>query len=245
MRQLKYRKEHNEFIAEGERLVIDLVNSHIKVKTIIASASWFRQHQHAINDEAALIETGNKELTQVSNLATPQQVIAIVDIPQSELNISELSGKLSLALYDINNPGNLGTIIRTADWFGIENIICSSKTVDAFNPKVVQGSMGSISRVNIHYVDLYHFLSETELPVELFATSIDGEDIRQTQIPNGAILIMGNEAHGIDKKILFLAKKKIFVPSFTLSNRNMGPESLNVAIATSICCYEIRRNLKK
>ncbi|MCF8302622.1 MAG: RNA methyltransferase [Bacteroidales bacterium] len=244
LRQLKFRSQYKEFTAEGDRLVRDLIDSDLHVKMIIASSAWLQANKSQIDRKTRIAEATEKELSQISTLTTPQQVVAVIGIPQPTLNPFELSGKLSLALDDISNPGNLGTIIRTADWFGIEHIICSNNTADAFNPKVVQASMGSIARVSLHYVDLYRFLTENELPVELIATTLGGEDVRKTGIPTGTMLIIGNEAHGINKKILFLANKKIFIPSFTLSSKNNAAESLNVAIATAIFCYEFRRNIQ-
>lgn len=179
-----------------------------------------------------------KDIEKISTLKTPQEVIGLVKIPLwPTLNYNSLKQKFSLVLDNIQDPGNMGTIIRTADWFGIADIICSEDTVDVYNPKVVQATMGSLARVNIHYNNLAEVLPKIKLPI--FGAMLDGENIYNTGFGTEGLLIMGNEGNGISPAIEGLITTKITIP------RAGEAESLNVAIATAILCSEIKRNSMK
>lgn len=181
-----------------------------------------------------MCEISVTELNKVSSLSTPQDVIAQIKIPEwPVLNHNELKGRFSLVLDGVQDPGNMGTIIRIADWFGINDIICSEDTVDVYNPKVVQASMGSLARVKVHYTGLSVFLTAIKLPV--YGALLDGESIYDTDFGTEGLLLMGNEGNGIRPEIQKLATKAITIP------RIGKAESLNVAIATSLFCYEIGR----
>jgi len=179
-----------------------------------------------------------KDIEKISTLKTPQEVIGLVKIPiWPTLNYDNLRQRFSLVLDNIQDPGNMGTIIRTADWFGIADIICSEDTVDVYNPKVVQATMGSLARVNVHYASLAQVLPQIKLPV--FGAMLNGENIYNTTFGNEGLLVMGNEGNGISADIERLITTKITIP------RAGEAESLNVAIATAILCSEIKRNSMK
>lgn len=184
-----------------------------------------------------LFEVNNVELEKISALKTPQGILALVFIPaEQKIEFQHLKNQFSLVLDEIQDPGNLGTIIRTADWFGIKNIICSNTTVDAFNPKTAQSTMGSLSRIDIFYTDLDEFLSSAKLPI--YGALLNGENIYKTNWGKEGLVLMGNEGHGISESLV----KKITVP-VTIPNFG-NAESLNVAVATSIFCSEIARVTK-
>jgi len=174
-------------------------------------------------------------LEKISTLKTPQDVVALVKIPAwPTLNYTTLQKKFSLVLDGIQDPGNMGTIIRTADWFGIDHIICSEDSVEVYNPKVVQATMGSLSRINVHYADLSEIIPKINLPV--FGALLDGENIYNTNFGSEGLLMMGNEGNGLRPEVKALINTAITIP------RTGNAESLNVAIATAICCSEIHRN---
>ncbi len=183
-------------------------------------------------------EISMKDIEKISTLKTPQDVIGLIKIPiWATLNYNSLKQKFSLVLDSIQDPGNMGTIIRTADWFGITDIICSEDTVDVYNPKVVQATMGSLARVNVHYANLEEVLPQAGLPI--FGAMLDGENIYKSNFGTEGLLIMGNEGNGISPAIERLITTKITIP------RAGKAESLNVAIATAILCSEIKRNSMK
>jgi TrmH family RNA methyltransferase len=191
-----------------------------------------------VSGNIKLQEVSATELEKMSNLTTPQEVIALVKMPEViEVEPQKMAGKFTLVLDGIQDPGNLGTIIRTADWFGIANIICSEDTVDAYNPKVVQATMGSLSRINLHYADLLLLLPEIKQPV--FGAMLHGENIYQTNFGKEGLILMGNEGNGIRPEIQALISRQITIP------QSGKAESLNVAIATAIFCNEISRNRLK
>ncbi|SDO46990.1 RNA methyltransferase [Prevotella communis] len=224
LEQKKYRKKEGLFVAEGPKVVGDLLRAGFKAHTIFATSEWESQGQ-------TFQEVSDEELRRVSFLQHPQRVLALFFIPtESVPSVSSLS----LALDDVQDPGNLGTIIRIADWFGIDTIYCSENTADAWSPKVVQATMGSIARVNIIYTDLQELISKAQVPV--YGTLLDGQDIYTQELSKEGIIVMGNEGNGISAPIRKLINRKLLIPQF-----HEGPESLNVAIATAITCSEFRR----
>ena len=224
LEQKKYRKKEGLFVAEGPKVVGDLLRAGFKAHTIFATSEWESQGQ-------TFQEVSDEELRRVSFLQHPQRVLALFFI--STESVPSVSS-LSLALDDVQDPGNLGTIIRIADWFGIDTIYCSENTADAWSPKVVQATMGSIARVNIIYTDLQELISKAQVPV--YGTLLDGQDIYTQELSKEGIIVMGNEGNGISAPIRKLINRKLLIPQF-----HEGPESLNVAIATAITCSEFRR----
>ncbi|OFY85550.1 MAG: hypothetical protein A3F72_10290 [Bacteroidetes bacterium RIFCSPLOWO2_12_FULL_35_15] len=242
LKQKKFREEHNLFLAEGTKIVPELLVSDINVKQVYATSDFFRNNKIAATIER--FEIKENELERVSALMAPNEVLAVCETPHYQLEIDSLKDKLTLLLDEIKDPGNLGTIIRVADWFGIENIICSNETVDAFNPKVVQATMGSISRIKIHYTDLSDFLmnQESTIKYQVFGALLAGESIYSKQLPSSGFIIIGNESKGISEKLLPYITDKIRIPSFSHYKAVTGEaESLNAAIATSVICSEFRR----
>jgi rRNA methylases len=238
LQQKKYRNESGCFIAEGNKLVTDLAPA-FECEWLIATDEWLSAHSDI---KAGLTLAASKEeLAKAGGLTTPQDVIAIFKKPECAFSPSDLKGKLTLASDHIQDPGNLGTIIRLADWFGIEQIICSSDTVDLYNPKTVQSTMGALARVKVHYLPLAEVLRQTQIPV--YGTFLDGEDMYKTDLAEEGIIIMGNEGSGISPEIEALVTKKLYIPNFP-EGRDTS-ESLNVAIATSIICAELRRRMRK
>lgn len=250
LRQKKFRTEHGLFVAEGEKLVAELLQSDFGVQTVYATEVWIKGNLKLSKVIPELLEVTEEELERISSLITPQKVLAVAAIPINELDEAHLLKNYSLYLDGIRDPGNLGTIIRIADWFGIENIICSPDTAEIWNPKVVQASMGSLLRVQVHEMELEEYVSRLkkyakaermEIP-PIYGTYLKGNSIYQTKFGIAGILVIGNEAKGIHEKNEKLISQKVTIPSSNLTNEaSKGPESLNAAIATAIVCAEIRR----
>lgn len=235
--QLKTKKQreiHKLFIVEGHRNVVDFLNNNATLSFLYAIDSWYDKSKF-IADENKFFSATSEELKKLTALNTPPEVVAVFKIPEKHKLTFE-SNKLYLALDDIHDPGNLGTIIRTADWFGINNIICSNNTVDYTNPKVVQATMGSISRVNIHYCNLEKTLANINNSIPIFGAFLDGMPLTSVKSQNSGIIVIGSEAHGISKKIENLVTQKVTIPLYSHSTPGT-PESLNASIATAIFCY--------
>ncbi len=228
LQQKKYRFANQLFFAEGVKVIQELVKSNFELEHLYTTQEDFKE---ITSDKKTIIT--NVELSKISVLSTPNTCLAVFKIP-AETKIIE-SG-LMLALDSIRDPGNMGTILRLCDWFGIQQLICSKETVDIYNPKVVQATMGSIARVNVNYIDLNVFLEKTKLQV--FGTFMDSENIYKTSFPQEGIIVMGNEANGISESIEKLVTKRITIPRF---GELQITESLNVATATAIILSEFRR----
>ncbi|PJB15501.1 MAG: RNA methyltransferase [Flavobacteriales bacterium CG_4_9_14_3_um_filter_32_8] len=228
LKQKKFRNQHNCFVVEGFKMVEELLLSNFETETIFALSDWATHHP---NLKVEVIS--ENELNSISSLITPNKVIAIVK--QKEKIISDLSQSLSIVLDDIQDPGNFGTIIRTADWFGITNIICSENCVDVYNPKVIQATMGSLFRANVFYTNLTTFFSKNQ-NLTVYGALLNGENVSQKKLKSkGSILLMGNESKGISKNLIPFVTEKITIPKFGKA------ESLNVATATAILCFECKR----
>lgn len=254
LKQKKYREEHHLFIAEGAKIVPELLNSPIVVKQVYATSDFLRSN--TIPSTVERFEIKENELERISALTKANEVLAVCETPKYVLDAESLKEKLTLVLDDIKDPGNLGTIIRIADWFGIENIVCSNETVDAFNPKVVQATMGSIARIKIHYVDLISFLKNPKSNIQhpIYGALLEGKNIYTEKLSSEGLIVIGNESRGISEEVQKLITDKISIPSFSHYKSGGGPpermdssirageaESLNAAIATSIICSEFRR----
>lgn len=232
LRQKKYRKINGLFIAEGVKVVNELLNSNLKVNSLFAIEDF------VVKDQYKKITTivSEAELKKITALKTPNKVLGVFHIAEEKTTTDK---GLVLALDAVNDPGNLGTIIRLCDWFGIEKLVCSTDTVDCYNQKVIQSTMGSISRVCIIYTDLEKYLNATNFPT--YIADMEGENVYTTVLPKEAVLIMGNEANGISETVRKTVKNKLTIPRFGNSNQT---ESLNVATATSILISEFKRNLE-
>ena len=226
------RTEHGLFVAEGEKLIGELRASHLSVRRIFSLEGVFNGPE---------VETvAPRDMERLSLLKTPSNSLALVEIPRCDLKPERLRGRLTLALDDVQNPGNLGTIIRLADWFGITDIVCSEASADCFNPKVVQATMGAILRVRVHYTDLAALLSKAAaLGLPVCGTFLEGANIYETELKPAGIVVMGNEGRGITDAVARTVTQKLFIPPWPADRR--GSESLNVAMATGIVCGEFRR----
>lgn len=235
----KYRTQHGLFVAEGTTNVIDFLNSSIQVDEIYSTTSWIEKHKNEIR-KTDIVEVDEKALKKVSFLTNPPEVMGVFQIPASQKPNLQTVNNLVLMLDDIRDPGNFGTIIRTADWFGIRKIICSEKSVDAFNPKVVQASMGSLSRVQVQYADLESLLETKPGDLKLFGTFLEGDSVHKIEKPKKGIILIGNEAHGISNDLLPFIDQQITIPVSPATSES-SVESLNAAIAAAIVLYEFRR----
>lgn len=237
--QKKKRREERLFVAEGPKVVGDLM-PYFSCRLLIAEASWLALHPEVSATE--IIEVTNEELRKASFLKAPQEVLALFELPTYSTPHDVLNKELCLALDDVQDPGNLGTIIRVADWFGIRHIFCSIGTTDAFSPKTIQATMGAISRVQIHYVDLYNFLHHARIEsssTPIYGTFLEGKNIYKEALSPNGVIIMGNEGNGISSKVEEMVTNKLFIPNYPEGCATS--ESLNVAIATAITCAEFRR----
>lgn len=227
------RTEEGVFIAEGEKLIGELLASHLNVRRLYALEGVFDR-----STGAEIV--GEREMERISQLKTASNSLAVVEIPHYRLAEVVPARNLVLALDRVQNPGNLGTIIRLADWFGIGDIVCSEECADCFNPKVVQATMGAIIRVRVHYTDLAAWLAEQQQAgVPTYGTFLDGENIYSATLSTGGVIVMGNEGRGIGDECAASITRRLFIPPYPADRH--GSESLNVAIATAVICSEFRR----
>ncbi len=236
LKLLKFRKASGEFVVEGEKMVHELIMGNTEIIELYALPSWLEANQELISSKRIKAEkVSPKELERISSFKTPNQVLAYAKIlPSEEINFDDLI----LVLDDIRDPGNLGTIIRTADWFGIKNILCSPTTVDLYNPKVIQASMGSFIRINVIYKDLEFVIKKAkERNLKVYGSLLEGSNIYTQKLDQKGLVIIGNESRGISKNIATLITDRISIPAHSESKA----ESLNASVATAIICAEFRR----
>ena len=233
----KNRKEEHAFVAEGHKLVGDLLG-HFPCKLLVATRAWLERNPGMKADE--IIEVTQEELTRASLQKAPQEVLAVFEQPTYEMDASVVSQKLCLALDDVQDPGNLGTIIRLADWFGIEHIFCSQGTVDVYNPKTIQATMGALARVKLHYCHLPSFIASLK-DTPVYGTFLDGENMYGKNLSEHGLIVMGNEGSGISDEVGKLVNERLYIPNYPPQRETS--ESLNVAIATSVICAEFRRRI--
>jgi TrmH family RNA methyltransferase len=235
----KYRQKHNLFLVEGEKNVAEVLGSEIQVEQLFATGDFFQTYQKLIRNAKKAEEVAPSELKKASLLKTPQNSLALCTLPNLN-GLPEKSGNFSFYLDGIQDPGNLGTIIRTCDWFGMRQLFCSTDTADVFNPKVIQASMGSFSRVNVFYAG-FEEINEMVMKsgLALAGTFMNGENIYESRLPDKTLVVLGNEGSGIRKEIEQAVARKISVPRF--SKNSEKPESLNVAVTAAIICSEFYR----
>ena len=224
LQQKKQRILNKSFVVESTKNVLEILDSSYEVSHIFATSRWIDSNK--ISAIIEITEVTKIDLKRISGLKTPSEVIAIVKIPELQNNF-DFSG-VNIALDNIKDPGNFGTIIRTCDWYGIKNIYCSENSVDLYNPKLVQSTMGSISRVNVFYTNLNQMISNLDDCVVVYSTAINGTDIRECEISENSLIVFGNESHGISQEIINLAKEKI-----TITKKGQA-ESLNVSVSVGI-----------
>ncbi len=236
--QKKYRDETGLFIAEGTKLVTDLAQA-FACSMLITTSEWLKNN--AKINAAELIEVNELELQKITNQKSPQGVLAVFVKPDYKWTNDNLSSKLSLALDDIQDPGNMGTIIRVADWFGITDIFCSEHSADAFNTKTVQATMGALARVKVHSVNLADFLENILPLVPIYGTFMDGDNIYNKELTPHGIIVMGNEGNGISTEIEQFVTQRLLIPNYPAGQ--ITSESLNVGVASALVCGEFRRRI--
>jgi len=227
IRSLRYKKNRSKyqlFVVEGRKNVRELLDSDYNLQSIFANNIWINDHP-----EISVTKVTNNELLRISNQKSPNEVLALVKMKSN--HFSSKKGVV-LVLDDVNDPGNMGTIIRACDWFGVSNIVCSNNTVDLYNPKVIQSSMGSIFRVNIIYTDLLKYLKGVD--TQIYGAYMNGENVKSILFPKNLHLVMGNESNGISEEVSHLISNKV-----RINNIGERTDSLNVALASSILLYEI------
>ena len=234
LQRKKERVNSGLFVVEGKKIVAEILQSSTTYVELYATSNWFENNPTFLNKDNSY-ELSDRDLGQVSSLKTPNEVLLVLK-QKSLTSFDVVSNEvLVLALDAVNDPGNLGTIIRLADWFGVQHILCTSNTVDQYNPKTVQSAMGSINSVQIHYGDLGEMLSNLKSHT-IYASDLNGDSIYTTSFAEKSVILMGSESHGISEEILSIVNKKITIPTFSVS----GVDSLNVATATAIVLSEFR-----
>ncbi|MDA3912245.1 MAG: RNA methyltransferase [Bacteroidales bacterium] len=242
LQQKKFRYELREYLIQGEKIVLEALQSETKPKLIIGNQAWINAHESVLKSSDFVI-ANEKQLSQISSLKTPAPVVAIMPMEKAtQFSFDDFNGELVLILDYVQDPGNFGTILRIADWYGVRHIICSENSVDYTNPKVIQSTMGAFLRVKIHYHNLRTFILDykSHFPdYPILGSFMDGENMLNLQPISSGILIMGNEGQGISAEIEKLCTSRIAIPGFPDDNHEM--ESLNVATATAILISELRK----
>lgn len=233
----KHRRREGAFMAEGTKCVLDTLG-HFTLRYLIATFEWLSENS-AVVGGLPVIQATSRDMERMSHLSAAPDVMAVYDIPEISFDRTSLSGKLTVALDTVQDPGNLGTIVRTCDWFGITDILASADTADVYAPKVVQATMGAISRVKVHYGDLLPVLRDLRGSMPVYGTFLDGKDIYTSDLSSSGIIVMGNEGRGISAEVASLVDNRLLIPSFPPDVPTS--ESLNVSIATAITLSEFRR----
>ena len=231
----KGRRDEGCFIAEGNKLVEDTCEA-FDCELLLATHRWVEAHP--ARPDRPVQEVTEQEMAKVSQLTTPSDVLAVYRIPRYRLDVEALRHELVLALDTVQDPGNLGTIVRLADWFGIRHIVCSPETADLYNSKVVQATMGALARVRLYYTPLAEFLGVMERAT-VYGTFLDGTDIYHTPLSNHGVIVMGNEGNGISPELEPYIGSRLYIPNYPAGQPTS--ESLNVAVAAAITCAEFRR----
>jgi len=238
----KFRRQEGEFVAEGNKLVQDNLQA-MKCHRLIATSDWWGAHPEAESLAEECYTITAQDMERLSLMQSPQEVLATFYLPDYKpfpALLKNLEKELVVALDEVQDPGNLGTIIRLCDWFGIRTIVCSNTTADCFAPKVVQATMGAIARVKVIYTDLPEFLAQMrDSGIPVYGTFLEGENIYKTSLSPNGIIVMGNEGRGISDAVRQMVSHKLFIPPYPADA--LTSESLNVGIATAICVSEFRR----
>ncbi len=229
----KYRKEHQAFLVEGTKSLVEVLMSDLKTQMVFCTEQFYELHAKLLQEQSYEIVTED-ELTKVGTFSSNNGGLAIVSIPEAQKNISP-SQEYVLVLDNVNDPGNLGTIIRLADWYGIKQVVCSKNTADVYNPKVIAASMGSFTRIEVKYTDLVPYLESLDENIPIYGALLNGNDVHKELFTTNGCVVMGNEANGISEEVIQLLTKHITIPSYGQA------ESLNVGIATAIILDNIKR----
>lgn len=240
----KHREMEQLFVAEGSKIVLDFIKSELTVVHLCAYPEWIEEHKNSIkNLDNQTIEISESEMKKISHLHSPSPVLATFKIKKNQMFDFKNNTVSSVLFLDgIQDPGNLGTLIRTADWFGIKNIVCSNNSVDCYNPKVVQSTMGSLARVNISYSEMDAFFKTVPSDFAIMGAYMEGESIRDIIFPSKSILIIGSEGKGISSDTASYITHKISIPRLSKNNDKNSIDSLNASVAGAIICYEYSKN---
>lgn len=228
----KYRQNYTDFVIEGDKLITEAMLENVVPDLLIATSDWLKDRAGTLPESIQVVEIDEREMAKISSLSTPSPVLALVKKRTFHPEQIQASKSWVIALDDIRDPGNFGTILRTADWFGIHDVVCSEDCVELYNPKVIQSTMGAIFRMQVVYTDLAQWIKTAQVPA--YATVLDGEDIRKQHFSDSGILVIGSESHGISQNVLKACQHHITIPGFGKS------ESLNASIAAAICMHQIR-----
>lgn len=240
--EAKNRRIEKAFVAEGTKCVLDAL-PHFDLRVLVATAEWYREHQDIVDLYSdRCLQATSADMERMSSLTTPQQVLAVLEIPEfflDEYTLRDMRGRLVVALDRVQDPGNMGTILRICDWMGVRDILAGEDTVSIYNPKVVQATMGSIARVRVHYVNLVETIGKLKaygMPV--YGTFLAGSDIYKTSLTANGIIVMGNEGRGISDEVTALVDRRLYIPPYPGDAEH--PESLNVAVATALTLAQFR-----
>jgi RNA methyltransferase, TrmH family len=242
LQQKKNRREQGLFVAEGTKTVLELLHASLPCRYVVATQNWLNNHPFPQNSKPETDTATESDMARISSLSTAPDVLAVFEIPSASIAPPDVLSGYTLAADGIRDPGNLGTLIRIADWFGISRVLCSADTAEVWNPKTVQATMGSLARVQTAEVDLPAFLAETArlsnntLPV--YGTFLQGQSVYGTGFAPNGIIIIGSESHGISEAVKNVVSHHITIPSFS---SGQGAESLNAGVAAGIICAEMRR----
>jgi len=239
LKQKKYRIEHSRFIAEGEKIAAEVLSSALEIDKVIALPGWIIANELLLKEKnAALIEVNEQQMSRISSLIQPSSVLLIIETPTYAIDENEISSNIHLALESISDPGNMGTIIRIADWFGIPSVFCSEDCVEVYNPKVVQATMGSFARVKCFEMNLGELFKRFPA-MTVYGATLEGSNIYKTQLDDYGFIVIGNESSGISESLMPYINKKVTIPKFGQA------QSLNAAVAAGIVCasFFCRREL--
>ncbi len=239
LHQKKYRQQHRMFIVEGTRMMEELASSTWQIVEVIATKEWLSQNRKLMPEDIPLHEATEKDLGRLTTFTTAPGVLAVVRMPAEAAPGADIRADYVLMLDGISDPGNLGTILRTADWFGFKNVVCSMDTVELFNPKVVQATMGSLFRINVFYVEVVEFLQQLPDDIPVIGAMLAGESLPKMNFDDKGVFVIGSESHGIRPEVESFLTRRLYIPAWHPN----GPESLNASIAVALICYELRRRL--
>ena len=238
LKQKKFREQHRCFLAEGSKLVKELSEGPFQLRQIFSTSDWVRQQSDWIGS-FSVEQVSLSEMERISTLASPSPVLALFEIPDQTITPACWENDLSLVVDDIRDPGNLGTIIRIADWFGIPQVICSPDTVDQYNPKVVQAAMGSHARIALIYQEITELFRDVRKEIPVYGLMLNGKNLYEANLEKHGFILIGNEAHGISEAVTTYVTHKLTIP-FYPADRKGHAESLNAAVAAGIVCAEFR-----
>ncbi|MBD5257898.1 MAG: RNA methyltransferase [Barnesiella sp.] len=237
LQQPRHRREHRLFVAEGAKCISELTDT-FACRMVVATHAWYERDAMTLPRGAELLKATRADMERISSMSNPPEVIAVMEMPAEAAD--SVPDGLIVALDGVQDPGNLGTIIRACDWFGVNTIVCSRDTVDLYNSKVIQATMGALARVGVRYVDLPRWLAELPASRPVYGTFLDGDNIYSAPLAADGVIVMGNEGKGISREVAAAVTARLFIPPYPVDARHV--ESLNVSVATAIILSQFRKN---